>query len=485
MDSRAHRHLAWLRATGIASLGLYGFAARGLRATNRPADVYAFLAVFGLLCLLYGLACWKTAGPSAARGVARRLVFEMLLFAAAFRLLMLPAGLDRERPLTDLLTDLGGREVVYGKFLLYDNDVWRYLWDGAVGNAGLDPYAASPRELAQQAFDEDDPQGLLADEHRQDVLDNVSFQDYVTVYPPLAQLLFRTSDRLAPSSVAAWKLGLIAADLLTCWLLVSALGRLGRPPTWAILYAWHPVAVKELAGSGHVDGWAILLLTLAVWLLAGRLRLAAVAALTASALVKLGPAVLLAPWIAATGLLGFVVADVVAGLGVLVHLEGFGEWLAALAAYGGEWVFNPGPWALLRWLAGALGAEDPAAVAHWIGRLLVLAAALVVAWRARGADAAGLIDQSLPLLAVLLLLNAAVFPWYLLWALPLSALVGDRSWPLLCASSLLSYLFYIDSVDAVGPRLVEYGLFFALLLWARLRRDAGVTSRAASNPPSA
>ena len=49
------------------------------------------------------------------------------------------------------------------------------------------------------------------------------------------------------------KLGLIAFEALTVAALIGVLRHLGRPLTRVAVYAWHPLPVWEIAGSGHVD----------------------------------------------------------------------------------------------------------------------------------------------------------------------------------------------------------------------------------------
>ena len=49
------------------------------------------------------------------------------------------------------------------------------------------------------------------------------------------------------------KLGLIAFEALTVAALIGVLRHLGRPLTRVAVYAWHPLPIWEIAGSGHVD----------------------------------------------------------------------------------------------------------------------------------------------------------------------------------------------------------------------------------------
>lgn len=57
----------------------------------------------------------------------RRTVF---LVALAFRLLLLPAGFDAESG-------------AFRRLVLYDDDIWRYLWEGHTWFAGVNPLRAS------------------------------------------------------------------------------------------------------------------------------------------------------------------------------------------------------------------------------------------------------------------------------------------------------------------------------------------------------
>ena len=82
-----------------------------------------------------------------------------------------------------------------------------------------------------------------------------------------------------------------------CW---RSCDRLGSPPTRIVAYAWHPLPIWEIAGSGHVDiAMCALLMAGLLLFLHGRTLLAGVA-VTLGALVK--PTALLAlpvfwrPW---------------------------------------------------------------------------------------------------------------------------------------------------------------------------------------------
>ncbi|HYO16884.1 MAG TPA: hypothetical protein VE685_27110 [Thermoanaerobaculia bacterium] len=444
-----------LAALGLVSAGAWAWLAFAFPATSARRDVLTFLAIVAGLFLLSAAALPAARGRSALRTI--------LLFAALFRGLLLFAGLPpgpAEETWSALRDDLSGRRIGYSTFLLYDDDVWRYLWDGHVTAAGLDPYARSPWEIRDR-YDEGRAtpaeEVLLDGPIAFDVLDQVRFGSYGTIYPPLAQILFRMSNALAPGSVFAWKLVAALFDLGTCVLLARLLVRLGRGPEACVLYAWSPLAIKEIAGSGHVDAVMVFLLVLAAErALAGRDR-ASLAAYGASILAKLAT-------IPAAGLFlrrahprAWWVLPAVGGGLALPFWRGLPDLAANLSVFGREWAFNTGPWLAAVRTFEALGMGDPEAAAHLVTKAAALVLAVLVTLRVDPADDRRWILGLLVVLAGLTLLNAAVMPWYLLWALPFAVAAGVRSWEVLAALSFLSYLVYCEHAERAWWLWVEYG----------------------------
>lgn len=453
-------------------------AAFALPATNRPVHVWAFVGLFGLLFVLMVAA--MVPARRAFRAAPGGALATLFLFSLLFRLLLVPAGLVRSGDgpfpapegsvLDALVDDLGGRRVAFARHLLYDDDVWRYLWDGHVAAAGHDPFTASPREIEERAeAGEPVAEALLEPDPWWDVLDQVGFPTYRTVYPPAAQLLFLLAHALAPASLVAWKLLVIAADLVTCWLLVRLLRRLGRPAHEALLYAWNPLVVKELAGSGHVDGVMVLLAVVAAErLLAARER-TALGALAASALTKAASAAMTPLFLARASPRSWWVLPAAGAALCLPFLEGLSALGRSLALFGREWTFNRGPWGLAAWLAEAAGAARPETWAHGATAAALLAVVVGTAWHGRKGDLPW-VDAAFLTLAATAWLAPAVMPWYLLWALPFAVAAGRRSWVLLTALSLLSYLVYAYHAEHAWWLWLEHGGFAAAFTWETWNR---------------
>lgn len=440
---------------GVVSVVGYGIAALGLSGYGR--DVPHFLALFSVLFVVYFVALMLA---RRSRGASSPGAGQILIWAVLFRLMLLPAGMSPSAE-------------GYRTFLLYDNDVWRYLWDGHVSSHGFDPYSDTPAALEARA-DDGDPQAevLFEEELWQDVFENTSFHLYRSVYPPLAELLFRGLHETFPGSVLAFKLVMVLFDIGTCLLLVALLRRFDRPVSEVLIYAWNPLVIKEIAGSGHIDAMMIFFLVLAIHLASGQRYRTGLIALGCAILSKLTPVLLIGlflkrtrprdwPWLALVLLAGY-----------LPYLKSWPDILQGLAAFSKEWVFNPGPWALWKWLAEMVSLPGRE-TASLISGVLTLALIGWVLWRDDG-SADALVFGSFVILGGYLVLSATVMPWYLLWVLPLAAVRPGYAWIALTWLSLLSYLIYIDQVEHPWWLWTEFIIFFGILAVTKV--TAGRTS---------
>ena len=459
----------------LGGISLAGYAAVPFwEASSQAGHVYRFLALFTALFLLYFLALWLCRNPREGQALVSGRA--LLGWAFLFRLALLPAGAPSEAPWSAVWSDLASRQVAYDRFLLYDQDIWRYLWDGHVAAMGHDPYARTPAEWARLA-DEGDPAAaaLFGDERWEDIHFNLAYEDYATVYPPLAQLFFRLVHAAAPGGVFVFKLLVALLDLGVCWLLLRALRVLGKPAALALVYAWNPLVVKEYAGSGHLDPLMLFFLTAAVCFTLEGKRGAGLLCLGLSAAAKLTPLVLAPLFLRRTPWRLWPLAGAPIAASAALYWRSMPDMLAALSTFAQEWVFNPGLWAVVHEALAQSGA--PAQWANAFCGLVFLAIWAAILARDRG-GAAELAPRGFAILAALLLLSAAVMPWYLPWALPLAAMARIWSWPALTLLSLLTYLFYIGRDGLGWLPWVEYGVFFAILAWEWRRRAAGAAGLA-------
>ena len=343
------------------------------------------------------------------------------------------------------------------------DDIYRYVWDGRVQLAGINPYLYAP-EAPQVA-------------HLRDALyAGINHKDVSTIYPPLAQFFFRLVCTLQPSLVAM-KSGLVLADLLLVLLLVRILRQRGQDPRRVLLYAWNPLAVIEIAGSGHLDVLAVLLLFSALyWLEAGR-RTAAVWAGAGALLAKFLPALALPlfwkPLRGQRRLLWWL--PLLIGLGFLPYAGAGMQLFAGLQTYLLKWRFNDAFFSLCyELLKDPALAQDEAALQQ---AKLVCAAllGLVLLWACwRSADP---YQGAFAILGAYVLLTPTLHPWYLIWVLPFFALFPSPAWLFLSASIFLAYdvlsVYSRTGLWEESPWVLwaEYLPFYLLLLCQFLYRS--------------
>jgi hypothetical protein len=135
---------------------------------------------------------------------------------------------------------------------LGSDDIYRYLWDGKVQAAGIDPYRYPPDAPELQSLKSGALPGL------------VNHPEMKTVYFPYSQYLFRCSHFLSGEAVWGFKLLLLAAEILTIIALWRLTAIMALPRANVLLYALCPLPVIQFAYDGHLDGIGMPLLAFAV-----------------------------------------------------------------------------------------------------------------------------------------------------------------------------------------------------------------------------
>jgi len=338
------------------------------------------------------------------------------------------------------------------------DDVYRYVWDGRVQAAGINPYRFPPQSPA------------LVQLRDARVYEAVNRKFAPTIYPPAAQAVFRVAYAAKPDSVRWTKLVFVGVDAIAILLLGLLLRRHGRRPELALLYAWHPLALVEVGHSGHVDVVAVALLLGSLLLSVRGRPLAAGIALAGAALVKFYALAAL-PALVAGGrrraAILVAAASASAGLAYLPFLEVGTKVLGYLPGYFKEEGFDSGArfYPLL-----LLGLEGKAAASTYqLLAFTALAGLALLVWRGRGSEPQG----TLLLLVAVLLLATPAYPWYALLPLALLPFAGPRLLLVGSALAATSFLLYVHLKvpgNPVWPLHVVWGGTGSIAVLALLSR---------------
>jgi len=312
-----------LALIGSFSFVLYLLLGRANEAAGITATLHRFFAILAALfvfLLVAALVIKKSAPPKDKIHYAPLLI---IVFAALFRLALL-----QQTP-------------------WLSNDIYRYLWDAQLVAHGVNPYAFPP------AADE------LAEFRDTTIYPKMDHKNVHSVYPPLLQLLFLTGRKLSQvfnlQFFAGLKFVFILIDLGLVLALFRLLAQLQLDSRWAILYAWHPLPIVEIAGSGHTDGVGAFMLVLALIMLRQRKYFFAALFFALGFLVKF-ITILFLPFLAVAiwNELNLKKAGWSIALFVGVIVAGYAPFMAAgeklwsgLLVYSDKWRFNDGFFALV------------------------------------------------------------------------------------------------------------------------------------------
>jgi len=334
---------------------------------------------------------------------------------------------------------LVGTAIGLRAFLIFEppslsTDVYRYVWDGKVVNAGVNPYTHIP----------DDPS--LAYLRDPAIFDNITRRDYaVTIYPPVAEGFFALVTRIT-ASLTAMKLALTLAEAVAVLALLRLLKDLGRPRGLVFGYLLHPAPLWEIAGNGHVDALAMAFLYGAFAWGGGAARpYVSATLLTFGALAKPAAAlglpgvwrplqIVLPLFVVALGLACYL-PFLGAGVGVLGFLPIFVREHGMDTGDGFYWI------ALIEQFRPRPPAASP--VYYALSGALLLGLALASRWRA-GVDLRQSLLATARLLVASLLILTPGLPWYFLLALPMTALLGWWSPFAMCSAGFVLYDFNDD-----------------------------------------
>lgn len=423
---------------GLAAIGLAIFALMlvgpWLRSLWGDLPFNATALLQGGLCML--------AVPLAARVPARAALLLILLLGVAMRI----------PPMFD--------------YPFLSTDAFRYVWDGRVQGAGINPYRYVPAapELA-----------YLRDGY---IHFNINRPDYaITIYPPAAQMLFFLVGRIGDSLVNI-RICFVVLEAVTVWLLIDLLRRIGQPVQRIVAWVWHPLAIWEISGSAHIDGPMVMAMVFGIWLVVAlRRRVWGAAAFAVAAMMKpLGALALPLAWkpwdwkapavaVALVALLYLPYLSV--GTGVFAFAGGYAreESLLSGDAFWPVWLarqaFGWQPWIVPVYLAVGLAVLATMALRlSFTNQEDVVVRLRRLGWLVFGG----------------LFFLSSGYPWYWLSLMPFLVLFGAPAW---WAATVLGFLLY-DTIredvgipfqlrDAVHSIAMIAGIFYALWAGRRVR----------------
>jgi alpha-1,6-mannosyltransferase len=475
--------------TGITSFLLYLFLTRlsskfnwGEGYSERP--ILTYLAIYFSLFALYGLTWFFVRKHPGDRGI----FWTVIVFGLLFRVAILPSQQIQE------------------------DDIYRYLWDGKVFANGINPFEYAPTEVHDfkalriqnpekyyETYVERNEQELeRLDELKWKspqsvkILERVNHPDVPTIYPPMAQFVFRLVHHIKPDSIVAMRAGFFVFDIMALVFIIGILSRLGMDKAGVMVYFWSPLIIKETFNSTHLDIIGISLLCGSIYFLVCHRHTLATLFLAFSFLGKLYPIILLPLYLQAcyeksmidgkkAWRVLFGNSALFMGIIILGYLPFMGiglDMFEGLKAFTLFWQSNDSIFAVLVFIFTLIsdGSEiilsNPLPV--FLSKVTVASILIGVVFRLL-LKRVSLLQQPIGfvrgffwIMALVFLLSPVQNPWYLCWVVPFLCIFPHRSLIFLTGLVGFYYLdFYFDYQELQGYSQwipwVEYLPFYFLL----------------------
>ena len=349
---------------------------------------------------------------------------------------------------------------------LLSDDYYRFIWDGAVAHAGINPSTYTPREISTHQEWLQAPEGFF---------EKLNSPDYYTVYPPMAQGFFHLSFLINGWNIEGhivWiRTIVMVADFFILWLLWLLLKQKHLSEKKILLYGLNPLIILEFSGNVHFDGLMILGLLVALYFAMNKNYAASGLSIAISVLFKM----LTLPLIPFLGkelewrrriLFGTLILLII----IIGFTWSFGtdlHWTQSIALWFNHFEFNASMYYLLRAIGFAVKGYNSIVI---IGPCLIILIAMSYFWILYRYYQGKILTPDkamLFFLTIYFLLSTTVHPWYISSLLVLGILTG-YSFPIVWTYLVfLSYSHYEGGLSNEQYPIIatEYILLSVFMIW--------------------
>lgn len=325
------------------------------------------------------------------------------------------------------------------------DDIYRYLWDGKLIIEGINPYQFVPG--SHELISLRDAQYEL-----------INHKDIGTPYGPLTIMIFALSQYIM-DSVYFMKVPFILFDCLSMMLIIRILSISSLPKINVIVYAWNPLVVIEVSGSGHNDSLGVLMLLVAIYSVQQRKQMGVSIGLASALLAKYFALLFLPVFLKSARIKDLMMILIILLVVFLPFAEHLESHILNILMVGSEWQFNDSLFSLFLFVTKSISISKA---------LVIFTMALLagIVWRSQWSP----VKSAMIMIGGALLLTTTVQPWYLLWIIPFLCFSLNRAWLLFTGLIMLSYhvliRYDVEGIwsESLWIKLSIYIPFYSLLL---------------------
>jgi hypothetical protein len=387
-------------------------------------------------------------------------------------------------PLWFILTGIIFRIVLIPSEPFLSDDIFRYLWDGKIVAAGINPYKFAPTDIH-----------LL--EYRDEIVyPNINFPGIATSYPPVSQFMFLLNNWLG-GSVLSWKLMLLTVEIFLVLIILKLLPKFGLGQNRLLIYFFNPLLIIETYSSGHLEIIGVFFFWLAVYLFYKNFDWNSVIVIALSIMTKFIPLISGIPFLIKKFYRRTSLLILTCTLLLIPFMFSGIVPLPGLFSYLNRWEFNGGIYQLTTSLMKLLDVKEYQwmvqnlsghleifyinhALYYKVFVLFILVVVLIDQLNKLRATSRfrsiNFIQRSFILTAVFLLLTPTLHPWYLIWIIPFLIFIPNWSWIGLTLLIQISYFVLKDFAlisewkESLWVLLAQYVPFYLVLIWEYLDR---------------
>lgn len=358
---------------------------------------------------------------------------------------------------------------------IHENDIYRYIWEGKVFAAGINPYKYPPVQASVMPSSADEKQDFKTLKAIRDAdpgsYRRISYKDVPAVYPPLTQTVFALSALLAPGALWFMKALFVMLDMGVIIFIYLILTRLRQNPLYIIIYSWNPLVLKEFANSGHYDALAVFFVMAFVYFLIREKYTFSSVLLGLGILSKFYPLIFAPLFLLKKKYGAFLTSLAVAAAGYAPFFfwgnTGPMTVFKGLGTYARHWSVNGFIFELISSIL-LLFREHPEIISKIICGSIFTAVWIYLFFKKQD-----IIEKMFRSLTALFLLSPVGDPWYLCWVMPFICIYRKYSIMALSYLLILSYfefsrnfgMFNIGGFKMDNLLLIQYVPFYLLLLF--------------------
>ncbi|QNL21725.1 DUF2029 domain-containing protein [Hyphobacterium sp. CCMP332] len=348
------------------------------------------------------------------------------------------------------------------------DDVYRYIWDGRLWHAGINPYIYLPEHIINN--------DIHIDGIDQNLYEQLNSKQYFSIYPPFSQVIFYLSTAFSVDnlwvSIIMIRASILFAEIISFFAILKILDHLKLPEKHFAIYALNPLVIVELSGNLHFEAWLIAFLLLSfLMFLKNRILLSAFF-MALSISTKLWPLMFLPLFFGKLKFnvlfryYGLTLSFVLLSFLPLMNLDLMQNLFQSIDLYFQKFEFNASVFYILRYFGYLWKGYDLVQVIGPLLAFITFLFILFLAIKRRHQAIADLPKEMLFSFSFFLFLSTTVHPWYLCLLLLLSVFTNYRFVILWSFTSILSYYAYSQVAWQENFLLlsIEYILVFTFLI---------------------